>query len=114
MKKIFIFLCLIFISPQTYAFEDYIMLSENPVLYIKSEDEDIICPQPFFTIDNNKNITILKAKKEGKTFLRITTSKTQNIIEVEVQPEKTVVQETDGYSFFVLDMPENADGTNFN
>ena len=69
MKKI-LFILLIFLIPQAQAFEDYLILSDSPVSSINWSDDDVISATPLFTIDNNKNTIILKAKKEGMTVQR--------------------------------------------
>lgn len=108
MKKLLILL-IILICPQVYAFEDYVIVSENPVKSIYCEDEEIVSVLPFFTIDNSKNTILLKSKKEGNTFIVIETTEGEKNINIQVQPQKTVLPELDGLTYFVLDKPLSND-----
>lgn len=102
MKKI-LFILLIFLIPQAQAFEDYLILSDSPVSSINWSDDDVISATPLLTIDNKKNTIVLKAKKEGVAVLAIETREGTKQIEVSVTPDKTDLQEVDGFTYYTLD-----------
>lgn len=105
MKKI-LFILLILLIPQAQAFEDYLILSDDPVSSISWSDDEVISAVPVLTIDNKKNTIILKAKKEGKAVLTIETDVGSKLIAVEVSEDKTVVEDIEGFTSFKLDKAE--------
>lgn len=70
MKKLLVILSILLIPLQACAFEDYILTSDKPVISVSSSDESVISVLPFFTIDNNKDTIIVKAKKKGMQQLQ--------------------------------------------
>lgn len=103
MKK-YIFAILILLIPiQVSAFEDYVILSDTPVNFVYSKDETIVSILPFFTIDNSKNMLILKSKSEGATDIVFETNDGIKTINVTVNENQTNVSETEGISAFTLD-----------
>lgn len=106
MKKLFLLLSIFLISHQAYGFEDYVVISDNPVSSIVWSDDSVLEASPLLTIDNRKDTIIVKIKKEGQATLTIETSVGRRNIEVDVTPEKTVLSEVEGFSYFVLDKSE--------
>ena len=103
MRKIIPILLILFSSLQAYGFEDYIMMSENPVLNVYSKDENIVSVLPFLTIDNNKNTMIVKSKSEGNTEIVIETSDNTINIKVDVEENETIFSEDNDIMIFKLD-----------
>lgn len=103
MKK-FVLILLILLVPQSYAFEDYIITSEIPVKLVESGDESIVQVVPVFTIDNSKKNIMVKALKEGKTFITIETDKFEQI-NVEITEDKTILSPVEGLEYLLFDVP---------
>lgn len=102
MKK-FLLMFLIFTIPQAYGFEDYIIVSDAPVSSIIWSDDDVLSAFPMLTIDNKKDTIILMAKKEGKASITIQTDLGNSQIDVEVRPDKTILSDVEGFTYFNLD-----------
>lgn len=111
MRNLVLILSIILIPLKAYGFEDYIIVSDKPVELVSSDDREILDVSPFFTIDNNKNSIFVKAKKEGKCRIFITTEDGINTIEAEIVPEKTFLSDSEGFTYFSLDKPEKVFGT---
>ena len=56
MKKFFLLLAIISTITQAQAFEDYIIVGDKKFDFIKSQNNDIVSVEPFYTIDNTKNV----------------------------------------------------------
>lgn len=105
MKKLLLAL-IIFITPvKAYALQDYIIFSDKPVKSISVEDKRIIKLCPVQTIDNNKQTLILKALKEGKTSITIKTIETENVLNVKVKKDDTLIKDCKGFEFIPADVP---------
>ena len=105
MKKLILILAIFLLPLQANAFEDYIIVSDNPVKSVYCEDKDIADILPFFTLDNNKNTLLLKSKKEGSTLLVIETTQGEAFINIEVKEEETDIPQLEGLHYFILDIP---------
>lgn len=105
MKKLILILSILLLPLQANAFEDYIIVSDNPVKSVYCEDDEIAAILPFFTIDNSKNTLLLKSKKEGNTLLVIETTDGEAFINIEVKENETVMPKLEGLHYFILDIP---------
>lgn len=112
MKKFLVILSILLIPLQACAFEDYILTSDKPVISVSSSDESVISVLPFFTIDNNKDTIIVKAKKEGDATITIKRYDRNVVVKVRVTPEEIIFTSDDDIAFFPLDTPENSKGGN--
>ena len=108
MKKFFLLLAIISTITQAQAFEDYIILGDKKFDFIKSQNNDIVSVEPFYTIDNTKNIILLKSKQIGKTQLIYSIEGVEGDIEVEISEDRTILSKVEGLSYFVLDLPEKS------
>ena len=106
MKKLLLLALIILIQPQTYAFEDYLIISDYPVSSIFWDDDSILDAAPIFTIDNKKNTIIVKVKKEGETNITVETENGNKTINAVIKPDETFLSETEGFTFFPLDVME--------
>lgn len=105
MKNIIPILLIAFFPLQSFAFEDYIIMSDYNVIKASSSDTNIASVNPLYNIDNNKNILLLKSKNEGKTILTIDSDKGEVYIDVEVTKDKTIIPQIEGLTYYVLDIP---------
>ena len=105
MKNIIPILLIAFFPLQSFAFEDYIIMSDYNVIKASSSDTNIASVNPLYNIDNNKNILLLKSKNVGKTILTIDSDKGEVYIDVEVTKDKTIIPQTEGLTYYVLDIP---------
>ena len=105
MKNIIPILLITFFPLQSFAFEDYIIMSDYNVIKVSSSDTNIASVNPLYNIDNNKNILLLKSQNEGKTILTIESDKGEIFIDVEVTKDKTIIPQTEGLTYYVLDIP---------
>lgn len=110
MKKFLVILSIFLIPLQVFAFEDYILTSDKPVISVSSSDESIVSVLPFFTIDNNKDTIIVKAKREGNAEITIKRYDKDVVVKVSITPEKTVFQSGNDVTYFPLDTPEKSKG----
>lgn len=105
MKRLLFIAVICLIPLQAYAFEDYIITSDKPVTSVISTDESTVFVQPFFTIDNGKNIIMLKAQKVGKAAVIIKINGREEAVNVDISSDKTILSPVDGLSYFSLDTP---------
>ena len=103
MKKIILILSILLIPLQTFAFEDYIILSDLKVDSAYAKDDNIASVLPFFTIENNKNMLIVRAKSVGKTVIILETDSNNITLNVEISEDKTTLSEFDGITAFPID-----------
>jgi hypothetical protein len=106
MKNLLIIFLILMLPLQTFAFEDYLILSDKPVSSITWSDDNILSAFPLLTIDNKKNSIVVRAKTEGFAILTIETDKSNANIEVKVTKDKTILSAVEGFTYFVLDKPE--------
>ena len=102
MKKFLVILSILLIPLQAFAFEDYILTSDKPVISVSSSDESVISVLPFFTIDNNKGDATITIKRYDRNV----------VVKVRVTPEEIIFTSDDDIAFFPLDTPENSKGGN--
>ena len=105
MKKLILILSIILVPLHANAFEDYVIVSENPVKSVYCEDDEIAAIVPFFTIDNSKNTLLLKSKNEGNTLIVIETTEGEAFINIEVKENETIIPKLEGLHYFILDIP---------
>lgn len=106
MKYVLLILSIILIPLQACAFEDYILTSDKPVKSVSSSDESIVSVLPFFTIDNNKDTIIVKAKREGNAEITVKLYDKDVVVKVEVTPEHTKFTSGDDFVLFPIDTPD--------
>lgn len=102
-------LCLIMFfltASQGYALEDYIVMSDKSIDSVVSKDEGIVSATPFHTLENSKSVVLLKVKQLGKTELEFKFEDDIKIVNIEVFENKTKLSNIDGFTYFVLDLPE--------
>lgn len=104
IKKIITLLIIFLGANQTFAFENYLITTEKIIKKITVSDESIISATPIFTIDNEKNIIVLEAKKIGTATITIITDETEKI-QVKVSENKTSITPCVGYIYEVIDTP---------
>lgn len=107
MKKLILILSILLFQSQAYALEDCIIISDNIVKSVKSSDENIAYVKPFYSIDNQKNIILVKAKNTGKAFLTIETKDEETVIEINIKDNETLIQQKEGFSSYILDIPSS-------
>lgn len=93
---------------QANAFEDYLIISDNPVNSVYSSDEKVFTIRPVFTIDNNKNNIILTPKSTGSAQIVVNTKNEQVKIDVTISDDKTVLSAKDGFTYYLLDIPDES------
>lgn len=105
MKKVLLFLTLFILPLQADAYQDYIIFSDNPVSSAVIEDSNIAEVFPLQTIANKKETILLKAKKDGKTNIIITTSQGERRIGINVKSDKIIFNDLNGFNTEVCDIP---------
>ena len=105
------FLTTIFIlcfSLQAHAFEDYIITTNGKLTDISIEDNTVVDVYPLITIINNKNTLIVSPLKEGKTrFCVLKNNKDKIMFNIEIQKDKTFIDEVKDFEILSLDIPES-------
>ncbi len=97
---------IILLPLQANAFEDYLIISDNPVNSVYSSDEKVFTIRPIFTIDNNKNNIILIPKSAGNAQIVVNTKNGQAKIDVKISEDKTNLSVKDGFTYYPLDTPD--------
>ena len=107
MKKMFIMIFLIFISPlQTHAFEDYIITTNGKLTDISIENNKIVDIYPLITIMNDKNTLMVSPLQEGKTrFCVLKNGKDKVMFHIEITENKTTIEDVEGFDILALDSP---------
>ena len=109
MKKPFfaafiITLCLAFI-PKVFAFDNYLVHTEKPVVKIVSTDNNIITANVLVTIINEKDMVIIAPKQSGKAILTFYFKDETVEIPVTVKKNKTIFKKTESLKFIKIDIP---------
>ena len=107
MKRFLLLFSIVLIPLQASAFEDYIITSDKAVKSVFSSDESIVSAVPVFTIDNNKETIIVKAKREGNAEITVRQNDRDVVVKVRVTPEKTTFESGDDLVCFPLDRPDD-------
>ena len=106
IKKILILLIISLTIQTAQAFEDYIITTEGKLTDISIEHNDIIDVYPLITIMNDKNTLIVHPLKIGKTrFCVLKNNKDKVMFNVNVNEEKTTVDEVEGFDILGIDIP---------
>ena len=109
MKKLFFIsfittLCLVFI-PKVFAFDNYILHTDKPVVKIVSSDSKIITANVLVTIMNEKDTVIITPKQNGKAILTFYFKDETIEIPVTVRKFKTVFKKHPKLNFIKIDTP---------
>ena len=110
MNKFLLVAISIFVGTQAFGFEDYLVIADSPVKSVSSSDSSVVSAMPFYTIDNEKNVILLKTFKEGKVVVTIRQQDGDRAINVDVKKGKTILSKEDGFTYFVLDVPDSLKG----
>ncbi len=106
LKKILILSIFLATIHSAQAFEDCVISTDGKLSDISIENNDIIDIYPLITVMNEKNTLIVHPLKEGKTrFCILKNGKRTVMFNVEVTPEKTVIDNIDGFEILQIDEP---------
>lgn len=108
MKKfLYLIFILAFVLPlDVFAFEDYVVATEGKLNEIRIQYNDVIDVFPLITIMNEKNILIVHPLKIGTTkFSVVKNNKNKFIFDVNVLPDKTIIEPVEGFDIFSIDCP---------
>ena len=106
MKKIF--MTILLLSAPAFAFEDYMIISNQPVKSVSVQNPEILDASVLFTIDNTKKDIIITPKKTGKTKIIADMYVDSKKIDVKVTEEKTFIDAPEGFYLFLMDSPPKA------
>lgn len=104
MKKILLTFLLTNCIP-AMAFEDYMIVSEQPVKTVTVQNENIVNVKPVFTIDNQKKLLIVTPKKSGKTKIYVTSADKVSMLDIKVTSKTTKITPHDGFEYYTIDIP---------
>jgi len=109
LKKLFFIsfittLCLVFI-PKVFAFDNYLLHTDKPVLKITSSDSSIVTANVLVTIMNEKDTVIITPKNVGKAVLTFCFKDETIEIPVSVRKIKTVFKKHPKFNFIKIDAP---------
>ena len=109
IKKITALLMLaLFTIQSSYAFEDYIAVTDAKLTDINVEDNTVVDVFPLVTIDNSKNTLIIHPLREGKTrFCVLKDNKNLALFNVTVNEHMTIVNAPAGFELLSVDPPVN-------
>ena len=106
MKKLWGFFLIVFcLTLKSFAFEDYILLSEKPIKKVISSNQEVIVANVLVTIMNEKNTVIIKSKSKGKAILTLTIDDEKFEIPIEVKDNKTVFKKNPLFEILKIDLP---------
>ncbi len=109
MKKSFlvsfiITLCLAFI-PKVFAFDNYLLHTDKPVVKIISSDSSIITANVLVTVMNEKDTVIITPKQVGKAVLTFCFKDETIVIPVKVKKMRTIFKKNPKLNFIKIDTP---------
>ena len=109
MKRIF--LTLLMLCSPALAFEDYMIISKQPVKAVSVTHPEILDIRPLYTIDNQKKVLILNPKQTGKTKIKVTRYGIERYINVKITDKKTNIKHRPGdfHCFIIYTPPEKID-----
>ena len=91
----------------------YIIIFDEKIVKIKSDDEHIVNCREIVTVDNSKNQFEINVKNVGKTYLKlISESGEEKIIEIEVSDKgkqnliRNIFKIDEAQTEFILDTPD--------
>lgn len=105
MKKILSTILLLCTILPAMAFEDLMVVSDEPVRKVFIQDNSIADVRPVFTISNEKKIILITPLKSGKTIIVVDTVAGAKSLELKVGRKNTTVSQQDGFTYFSMDMP---------
>lgn len=108
MKKILSTILLLCTSLPAMAFEDLMIVSDEPVRKVFIQDSSIADVRPVFTISNEKKIILVTPLKSGKTVIVVDTTAGAKSLELKVSRRNTTINQQDGFTYFSMDMPPEA------
>lgn len=96
MKKLFLIsfittLCFAFI-PKVFAFDNYLLHTDKPVLKIFSSDSNVITANVLVTVMNEKDTVIITPKQLGKAVLTFCFKDETIVIPVTVKKIKQILK----------------------
>lgn len=90
----------------------YIIIFEEKIIKIESDDETIVSCREIVTIDNSKNQFEISVKNVGRTYLKISSERgEEKIIEIEVSDKakekliRNIFKIDEVQTIFILDTP---------
>ena len=112
MKRIILILIIIFLTKlPVLAYENCFLISNSPVRSVIVENTDIVDAKPVFTIDNQKKIIIITAKRSGSTKILVKhPDNVDAILEVKITDKSTKVNLPSGFECYTIDeTPDSVD-----
>ena len=97
-------MCLAFI-PKVFAFDNYLLHTDKPVVKIVSSDSSIITANVLVTIMNEKDTVIVTPKNVGKAVLTFYFKDETISIPVNVKKKRTVFKKNPKLNFIKIDTP---------
>lgn len=111
MKKIFVSIMFSLLIFPAFAYEDCIITTNGKLTDIKIQDNTMVDVYPLITIMNDKNTLFVQPLKEGRTkFCVLKNGKEITMFDIEILPEKTIIEEVEGYEILTLDSPPEGEG----
>ena len=94
---------------QTYAFEDFIVTTDQKIIGIETEDKAILDVYPITTIMNKKNTLFFHPIKEGQTKVHLKNEKEKEFIfNIIVSGDTASIENVEGFEIISLDNPPEA------
>lgn len=109
-KMLLISVLIILSSLKAMAYEEYLIMTNGKLTDISIEDNTVVDVYPLITVMNDKNTLIVSPLKTGKTRVCVLKNN-KNIVmfNVEVQENKTFINDVDGFDILSLDTPPSDD-----
>ena len=103
MKK-FILTFLVLTLP-AYAYQNYMLISNEPVKSVIVKNPEIVEAKALYTIDNQKKIIIISPKANGKTTILIDRQNGDKKINCKAESGSVKFSNYDGFTLFLMDTP---------
>lgn len=88
------------------AYEDYLIITNGKLTDISIENNTIVNVYPLITLLNDKNTLMVTPLKTGKTRVCVLkNNKDIAMFNIEVQKNKTIIDEVSGFDILSLDTP---------
>ncbi|MBQ6515771.1 hypothetical protein IJI31_01175 [bacterium] len=106
MKKIVILICcLLGISLNANAMENYILLSDNEISEITTNKDGIVDVSNVVTLTEGTSVAIIKCLKEGRSEFQVKNGDKVSNFAVNVTKKNAKISNNSGYHIVTLDCP---------
>lgn len=105
MKKILLMLAMLFISSPSFAFQNYMVLTDKNISKIKVSNENIITVQPIKTLNCESKAMIIIPHGVGYSRLSFKKGRRNINLLIKVNNDSTCMKHINGVKYIPIDLP---------